>query len=158
MPHFDHFSHPGEIDTYEINVYMPPKYSQSKEKMPNIDTFNALGEPMTTILTTIYCCDLFGRATPDIQKMCPNQYKEMPMICPNYVRDMRKICLEMPKISPKYAQDITQNIQKIFIKHTQDMPIYAQDMPKICSRFTQDMPEICPRYPQYMPKIWIQGI
>ena len=59
----------------------------------------------------------------------------MPMICPNYVRDMQKICLEMPKISPKYAQDITQNIQKIFIKHTQDMPIYAQDMPKVYLRF-----------------------
>ena len=52
----------------------------------------------------------------------------MPKICPRYAQDMPKICL-------RYARDMP-NI----------CPRYAQGMPEICLRYAQDMLEICPRY------------
>ena len=33
-------------------------------------------------------------------------------------------------------------------------PRYTQDIPKICPRYAQNMPEICPRYARDMPKTY----
>ena len=41
----------------------------------------------------------------------------------------------MPKICPRYAQDMPEIC-----------PRYVQDMPEICLRYAQDMLKICPRY------------
>ena len=68
-------------------------------------------------------------------KICPRYAQDMPEICPRYAQDMPEIC-------PRYAQDMP----KIF-------PRYAQYMPKICPRYAQDMPKFSPRYSQDMPKI-----
>ena len=75
----------------------------------------------------------------------------------------------MPKIWPRYAQDLsmiypiyTQDIAKIcpiiFQGLPKIWPRYAQDMPKKCPRHAQDMPKICPRYPQDMVGIGKSGV
>ena len=48
----------------------------------------------------------------------------------------------MPKICPRYVQDIPKIC-----------PRYAQDMFKICPRYAENMPKLCPRNDQDMPKI-----
>ena len=74
----------------------------------------------------------------------------MPKICPRYAQDMHEICTRyawhMPDICPRYAQ----GMPKICLRYAQYMPNicprYVQDMPKICPSLVQDIPKICPRY------------
>ena len=65
----------------------------------------------------------------------------------------------MSNISRRYTQDML-NICQGYAQATRIYPIYAQDLPKICSRnaldipWLQDIPKICPWYAQVMPKIY----
>ena len=60
----------------------------------------------------------------------------------------------MPKISPRY----TQEMPNVCSRYTQDIPKisprYPQDFPQISPRYPQDIPQISPRYAQYMLKIY----
>ena len=72
--------------------------------------------------------------------------KHVPKICPKYAQDMPKICQrrtrDIPQLRFRYAQDMSKIC-----------PRYARDMPKICTRYAKDMPKICSRYAQDMPRI-----
>ena len=72
----------------------------------------------------------------------------MPKICPRYAQNMPKKCLryaqDMPNICPRYIKDMPKKCPR----YTQDMPEIAQDMPKICQKYAQDIPKICQRNKQ----------
>ena len=56
----------------------------------------------------------------------------------------------MPRICPKYAQDMPEICQR----YAQDSPRYARDLHKICPRYARYIPKIYPIYAQYMPDIY----
>ena len=106
--------------------------SQSLEKMPKIDTLDAITTILTTILTT--------------GNQSSRYAQDMPPICPRYPKKVAQIGLKnaqhMPKISLIYAQDMPKICRRD-----------AQDMPKVYSRYVQDMPKISPRYTRDMPEM-----
>merc|ERR1719234_1712644 len=59
----------------------------------------------------------------------------------------------VPKISPRYPQDISKISPRYPQYITKISPRYPQDIPKISPRYPQDIPKIPPRYPQNITKM-----
>ena len=116
--------------------------SQSLEKMPKIDTLDAI----TAILTT---GNQSSRYAQDMPPICPRYQKKIAQIglkkCPTNAKISLIYAQYMPKICRRDAQDMS----KICLRYPQDIPEIcprcAHDAPKICPRYAQDIPKICPR-------------
>ena len=93
--------------------------------MSNIDTLDALGDALNTILTkiltTIYRCEICGRkegkSPKNVPKLVPRNAHDMPMICPRYAQDIPKICFryaqDMPKIQGGFLNWASLNLLSV---------------------------------------------
>ena len=85
-------------------------------------------------------------------KVGPRYAQDMPKICSSYAQDMPKKCQRYAPDMPKICRKYSQNMPKKCPNMPEICPRYAQDMPKICPKYARDMLEICPRYVQDMPE------